>query len=117
MRRNYKYDYDDELELDEELQENKNETRLTFRLIKGKPNRDPSHFAMVIEDECKEVQYKGRTCVRVLCGSPAEFKAFKEFCHQYLGDFPAESPYVYIPKNVLVQQPKEKRRKKSLFKD
>ena len=32
-----------------------------------------------------------------------------DFCHNFLGDFPCKSPYVYIPKSVLVQQPKQKK--------
>ena len=112
MRR--KYDYAEEYE-DDEVSEN--ETRLTFRLIKGKPNKNPSDWAITIQQKCPEVQFEGKTCIRILCGSPAEFNQFKDFCHKYLGDFPAKSPYVYIPKSVLFQQPKEKKKKKSLFKD
>ena len=111
-----KYDYINEYE-DEDDEVSENETRLTFRLIKGKPNKNPDDWSITIQQKCPEVQHNGRTCIRILCGTPAEFKAFKDFCHKYLGNFPAESPYVYIPKSVLVQQPKEKKRKKSLFKD
>ena len=90
-------------------------TRLTFCTIKGKPNRNPQDFALIIEKECSEVQYNGRTYIRVTTGTPAEFKAFRDFCKQYLGDFPAVNPYVYIPKSVLVQQPKKRKKKKSIF--
>ncbi len=93
-----------------------NKTRLTFRLIKGKPNKNPDDWAITIQQKCPEVQHNGRTYIKIICLIPAEFKEFKEFCHNYLGDFPAKYPYVYIPKSVLVQQPKEGKRKKSLFK-
>lgn len=109
MKRNNDY-------LDEE-EDMTGKTRLTFRIIKGKPNRNPQDFAMIIDKECPEVQYKGRTHIRVTTGTPREFQAFRDFCKHYLGDFPAEMPYVYIPKSVLVQQPKERKIKKSLFKD
>ena len=102
--------------LDEE-EDMTGKTRLTFCIIKGKPNRNPQDFAMIIDKECPEVQYNGRTHIRVTTGTPREFKAFRDFCRHYLGDFPAEMPYVYIPKSVLVQQPKERKMKKSLFKD
>ena len=105
---------DDYLDEEEDMT---GKTRLTFRIIKGKPNRNPQDFAMVIDKECPEVQYKGRTHIRVTTGTPREFQAFRDFCRHYLGDFPAEMPYVYIPKSVLVQQPKERKIKKSLFKD
>ena len=108
MKRNYDY-FDEEEDMT-------GKTRLTFRVIKGKPNRNLQDFAMIIDKECPEVQYNGRTHIRVTTGTPAEFKAFRDFCRQYLGNFPAESPYVYIPKSVLVQQPKEHKKKKSLFK-
>lgn len=91
-------------------------TKLTFKIIKGKPNQNPQDFALVINAECPEVQFEGQTCIRITTGSPAEFKAMSEFCHQYLGNFPAKSPYIYVPKRVLVQQPKV-RRNKSLFKN
>ena len=105
---------DDYLDEEEDMT---GKTRLTFRIIKGKPNRNPQDFAMIIDKECPEVQYKGRTHIRVTTGTPREFQAFRDFCRHYLGDFPAEMPYVYIPKSVLVQQPKERKIKKSLFKD
>ena len=105
---------DDYLDEEEDMT---GKTRLTFRIIKGKPNRNPQDFAMIINKECPEVQYKGRTHIRVTTGTPREFQAFRDFCRHYLGNFPAEMPYVYIPKSVLVQQPKERKIKKSLFKD
>ena len=112
---NYKMKKEDYNDLyDEEVSEN--ETRLTFRLIKGKPNKNPDDCVITIQQKCPEVQHNGRTHLRILCGTPADFKVFNNFCHNYLGNFPAEFPYVYIPKSVLVQQPKEKKRKNSLFK-
>ena len=105
---------DDYLDEEEDMT---GKTRLTFRIIKGKPNRNPQDFAMIINKECPEVQYKGRTHIRVTTGTPREFQAFRDFYRHYLGNFPAEMPYVYIPKSVLVQQPKERKIKKSLFKD
>ena len=92
-------------------------TKLTFKTIKGKPNKNPDDFALVINQKCPEVQFNGKTCLRIMTGSPVEFRRMKEFCQKYLGDFPCKAPYIYVPKSVLVQQPKQKKQKKSLFKD
>ena len=112
MRQNSYVDWDDED--DEDL---KGKTRFTFKTIKGKPNKNPADFAMIWNEECPEVQFEGQTCFRLRAGSPVEFRALSEFCHNVLGDFPCKSPYVYIPKSVLVQQPKSKKHQKKLFKD
>ena len=112
MRNSNYVDWDDED--DEDL---KGKTRFTFKTIKGKPNKNPADFAMIWNEECPEVQFEGQTCFRLRTGSPAEFRALSEFCHNVLGDFPCKSPYVYIPKSVLVQQPKSKKPQKKLFKD
>lgn len=109
-----RYYREPELE-DEEDDEDDGCVSLRFRILKGTVNRNPGQFALLIkEDYCTEVRYEGRECIRVLNGSPAEFKAFVDFCKQYLGDFPAKSPYVYIPKEVLMPR---KKKKKSLFKN
>ena len=108
MRNDGYYDEDEDME---------GKTRLTFRIIKGKPNRNPQDFVLTINAECPEVQYEGRTCVRITTSSPAEFKAMCDFCKNFLGDFPSKSPYIYIPKRVLVQQPKTKKKQNKLFKD
>lgn len=112
MRNSNYVDWDDED--DEDL---KGKTRFTFKTIKGKPNKNPADFAMIWNEECPEVQFEGQTCFRLRAGSPVEFRALSEFCHNVLGDFPCKSPYVYIPKSVLVQQPKSKKPQKKLFKD
>ena len=108
----YIEDYEDDDDILEE-----GEIRLKFRLIKSKVNRNPNDFALIIKEKyvTENVQFEGRSCVRILCSSPGEHKAFGEFCKTYLGDFPSKSPYVYIPKDVLMPQPQKK--KKSLFKD
>ena len=107
-------DYVDMLEEDDDME---GKTRFTFKTIKGKPNKNPANFAMIWNDECPEVQFESQTCLRIRTGSPVEFRALSDFCHNFLGDFPCKSPYVYIPKSVLVQQSKQKKKKKSLFKD
>ena len=112
MRNSNYVDWDDED--DEDL---KGKTRFTFKIIKGKPNKNPADFAMIWNEECPEVQFEGQTCFRLRTDSPVEFRALSEFCHNVLGDFPCKSPYVYIPKSVLVQQPKSKKPQKKLFKD
>ena len=112
MRNSNYVDWDDED--DEDL---KGKTRFTFKTIKGKPNKNPADFVMIWNEECPEVQFEGQTYFRLRTGSPAEFRALSEFCHNVLGDFPCKSPYVYIPKSVLVQQPKSKKPQKKLFKD
>lgn len=102
---------------DYDMDDMEGKTKLTFKTIKGKPNKNPDDFALVINQVCPEVQFNGQTCLRILTGSPVEFRSFKDFCHKYLGDFPCKSPYIYIPKSVLVHQPKQKKHKKSLFKE
>ena len=116
MKKNRKYYRDPELENEDDDDIEEGYVSLRFRILKGKVNRNPGQFVLNIKEEyCTEVRYEGRDCFRVLNGSPAEFKAFVDFCKQYLGDFPAKSPYVYIPKEVIMPQPKKK--KKSLFKN
>lgn len=83
------------------------DTRLVFKVIKGKPVKHPEkNGGLIISSECTEVQYNGHTHLRIKCPTPLEFKNFHEFLTQYIGTFPAEMPYIYIPKDVLVQQPK-----------
>lgn len=106
-------EYDDEE--DEKIYEE--ETRLVFRIIKGKVSKDAWKYPLILNQICPEVQYEGRTCLRVLTTSPVEFENTVKFFHDYLGDFPAKSPYIYIPKEVLVQKPKAPKKKKKLFKD
>ena len=114
MKENKKYYRDPELDDEDDDDIEEGYVSLRFCILKGKVNRNPGQFALNIKREyCTEVRYEGRDCIRVLNGSPAEFKAFSDFCKQYLGNFPAKSPYVYIPKEVIHQQPK----KKSLLKN
>ncbi len=75
-------DYVDTLEEDDDLE---GKTRFTFKTIKGKPNKNPADFAMIWNDECPEVQFEGRTCLRIRTGSPVEFRALSDFCHNFFG--------------------------------
>ncbi len=67
---------------DYDMDDMEGKTKLTFKTIKGKPNKNPDDFALVINQVCPEVQFNGQTCLRILTGSPVEFRSFKNFCHK-----------------------------------
>lgn len=109
MKEKIKY-YEDYADDEDDVLE-EGQIRLKFRLIKGKVNRNPSDFALIIN---KTYVTEDGAFIRIVCGSPEEFNTFSNFCRQHLGNFPSKSPYIYIPKDVLVPQPLKKN--KSLFK-
>ena len=84
--------------------------KLKFKLIHGKPNKDPNAFSMIIKDEYTEVVTHGREkFIQIKCSWPGELEKMAEFFKQYIGeDFITTKRYLYIPsewvyidKNIL----------------
>jgi hypothetical protein len=73
--------------------------KLKFKLIHGKPNKDPNNFCLVIKDGYAEVVTHGREkFIQLKASWPGELEKMAEFFKQYIGEgFITTKRYLYIP--------------------
>jgi hypothetical protein len=73
--------------------------RLRFKMLHGKPNKNPNDFALCIKKDYAEVvHHNNQTFIQIKCNWPGELQKFSDFIKQYIGDgFITTNRFLYIP--------------------